>query len=70
MIVRVNLLWNNGVNYYLCSEIQEEAWEGDFIYYDGVTVRAGQLYHVIHYTRKKEGAVYLLNDITGKIQVE
>ena len=52
------------------SEIQEEAWEGDFIYYDGVTVRDGQLYHVIHYTRKKEGAVYLLNDITGKIQVE
>ncbi|WP_290390266.1 hypothetical protein [uncultured Duncaniella sp.] len=25
VIVRVNLLWNNGVNYYLCSEIQEEA---------------------------------------------
>ncbi len=49
-------------------EIQTTAWEGDFIYYDGLTVRDGQLYHVICYRMKQERAVYLLNDATGEIQ--
>lgn len=50
------------------SDIQPTAWEGDFIYYDGLTVREGQLYHVICYRMKKEGTDYLLNDDTGEIQ--
>ncbi len=49
---------------------QETAWEGDFIYYDGLTVRDGQLYHVICYTMKKEKVVYLLHDDTREIQEE
>lgn len=49
-------------------ENQTTAWEGDFIYYDGLTVGDGQLYHVICYRMKNERAVYLLNDTTGEIQ--
>ena len=52
------------------SEIQTNTWEGDFIYYDGLTDRDGQLYHVICYRTKKENTVYLLNDDTGEIQAE
>lgn len=52
------------------SEAETEEWEGDFIYYDGLTVRDGQLYHVLRYIMEKESAVYLLNDDTGEIQEE
>ncbi|MCI9336836.1 MAG: leucine-rich repeat domain-containing protein [Lachnospiraceae bacterium] len=52
------------------SKTQAKAWEGDYIYYDGLTVRDGQLYHVICYRTEKECAVYLLNDDTGEIQEE
>lgn len=52
------------------SGVQTKAWEGDYIYYDGLTEREGQLYHVICYRRKEESLVYLLHDDTGEIQEE
>ena len=52
------------------SGMQTRAWEGDYIYYDGLTEREGQLYHVICYSRKEENRVYLLHDGTGEIQEE
>ncbi len=52
------------------GEAQTGPWEGDFIYYDGLMVRDGQLYHLICYQKKEERAVYLLNDDTGEIQEE
>lgn len=52
------------------SGMQTRAWEGDYIYYDGLTEREGQLYHVICYSRKEESSVYLLHDDTGEIQEE
>ena len=52
------------------SGMQTMAWEGDYIYYDGLTKREGQLYHVICYSRKEERTVYLLHDDTGEIQEE
>ncbi len=52
------------------SETRAKAWEGDYIYYNGLTIRDGQLYHVINYRTKKENVVYLLSDGTGEIQEE
>ena len=52
------------------SGMQTRAWEGDYIYYDGLTEREGQLYHVICYKRKEESRVYLLHDDTGEIREE
>lgn len=50
------------------GEIKEDAWEGDFIFYDGLADRDGQLYHIICYMTEKESAVYLINDETGEIK--
>lgn len=50
------------------GELQADPWEGDYIYYDGLTVRDGQLYHVICCRMKEENAVWLLKDDTGEIQ--
>ncbi len=49
---------------------QTKAWEGDYIYYGGLTHRDGRLYHVICYGKKEESAVYLLDDRTGEIEEE
>lgn len=45
-------------------------WEGDYLYYDGMTDKEGILYHVICVTREKESAAFLLNDATGEIKEE
>lgn len=52
------------------SEAQTDVWDGDFIYYNGLIVRDGQLYHVIDYKTKKDSEIYLLKDSTGEIQKE
>lgn len=50
------------------GETSKEAWQGDYIYYDGLIGRNGQLYHVIYYVTQKNETLYLLNDDTGEIQ--
>ena len=52
------------------NESQADAWEGDYIFYDGLTVRDGALYHVICYRMEEESQVYLLNDETGEMREE
>ena len=52
------------------NESQADAWEEDYIFYDGLTVRDGALYHVICYRMEEESRVYLLNDETGEMREE
>lgn len=52
------------------GELGAEAWEGDYIFYDGLTVREGQVYHVICYRMKGDEGVHLVNDDTGEIRGE
>ena len=52
------------------NESQADAWTGDYIFYDGLTVRDGALYHVICYRMEEESRVYLLNDETGEMREE
>lgn len=53
---------------------KREAWEGDYIYYDGITYDNGELYHIINYVyyvqeehRTYRNTTYLLKDATGEI---
>ena len=52
------------------NESRADAWTGDYIFYDGLTVRDGALYHVICYRMEEESQVYLLNDETGEMREE
>lgn len=43
-------------------------WEGDYMYYDGLTVEDGVLYHVICLEQESGKRVFLLDDATGELK--
>ena len=60
--------------YYVLPETQRAAdgesaeWEGDYLYYDGITSKDGKLYHVICLVQEEEEREFLLDDATGGIK--
>lgn len=59
--------------YYVLPETKREAdgeeaeWDGDYIYYNGLTREDGTLYHVIYLQQEREKRTFLVNDATGEI---
>lgn len=47
---------------------ETKGWDGDYIYYDGVTERDGVLCHVIRLEQRGGNKVFLLHDVTGEIE--
>lgn len=54
----------------ISGEDAEDVWEGDYIYYSGLTRQEGQLCHVVYYMKNEERNSYLISDDTGEIQEE
>lgn len=60
--------------YYVLRGTEREAngeskgWEGDYLYYDGLTVKDGERFHVIYLEPVKGEKIFLLNDATGEIE--
>ena len=52
------------------GEIVKKEWEGDYIYYDGLTYEKGQFYHAICYCTQDEKITYLLDDSTCEMTDE
>ena len=54
----------------ISDEDAEDVWEGDYIFYSGLTRQEGQLCHVVYYMKNEERNSYLISDDTGEIQEE
>ena len=50
------------------SDKVRQGWNGNYIFYNGLTEESGKLYHVVYYRKQEGREVYWIDDETGEIQ--